>query len=64
MKDISTFKDFVNESVDSRLNETEHFLKNKDAQELNKIIFNIYDDGKIDSSEYSKIQDLLKKLDK
>jgi len=42
---------------------TSHFLKNSILQELNKIMFNLYDEGKIDEDEYQYIQSLLKQLD-
>lgn len=42
---------------------TDSFLKNSDLQQLNKILFKLYDSQKIDKSEYSSIQTILKKLD-
>ena len=54
----------LNKDFKSIIKEANHFLKNKDVQELNKIMFNLYDGGRIKSDEYSKIQALLKKLDK
>jgi hypothetical protein len=43
---------------------TDQFLKNSDLQQLNKIVFKLYDSGKIEKSEYASIQTILKKLDK
>lgn len=63
MKHIQSFKEFLNEST---INEgsVNHFLKNKDLQNLNTIMFKLYDSGKIDKDEYSSIQTIFKKLDK
>ena len=51
-------KNLIKESI------TDHFLKNSNLQQLNKIVFKLYDSGKIEKSEYASIQTILKKLDK
>ena len=43
--------------------EISHFLKNPTLQKINKIMFNLYDEEKINEKEYQYIQTLLKKLD-
>jgi hypothetical protein len=55
---VKTIQTPVKESL------TNHFLKNNDLQKLNKIMFSLYDSGKINKDEYSSIQTILKNLDK
>ncbi len=40
-----------------------HFLKNPITQQLNKLVFNLYDSGKIDEKEIENIQKFLIKID-
>jgi uncharacterized protein YqgQ len=54
----SELKNIIKEEI------ANHFLKNPDLQQLNKIVFKLYDSEKIEKSEYASIQVILKKLDK
>jgi hypothetical protein len=41
----------------------EHFLNDRDLQQMNKILFTLYDSSKIGRDEYSAAQKLLQSID-
>jgi len=41
----------------------EHFLKDRDLQKINKIMYTLYDSDKIGGDEYSAAQKLLQSID-
>jgi hypothetical protein len=61
----SELKQLIKEEINKSIkNENDHFLKNPLIQQLNKILFDLYDSTKIlDYDEFVKIQNILKQID-
>jgi hypothetical protein len=56
-------KQELKQIIKEEIQKQKHFLKNPITQQLNKLIFNLYDSGKIDEKDYENIQNFLIKID-
>jgi predicted transcriptional regulator len=54
----SELKQIIKEEIEN------HFLKSPLTQQLNKLVFNLFDSDKITEEEYKNIQNILKRIDK